>query len=497
MENQGSRVSTGVPGLDHVLTGGLPRNHVYLVRGDPGAGKTTLSLQFLLEGRRRGERGLYVALGETKEELDEIAVSHGWNLEGIDIFELNDGPQAGAATNYTLFHPSEVELGETTRRVMEAFDTVKPSRLVFDSLSEMRLLARDPLRYRRQILGLKRFFLGRQCVVLLLDDGSTEVGELQLQSITHGVLQLDNMSPEYGGERRRLRVVKLRGVSARGGFHDFTIQRGGLVVHPRLVASEYRETGTHELVSSDVKGLDDLCGGGLNRGSSTLILGPAGAGKSTVALQFVIAAADRGERATIFAFDEGVSTLAKRAAGLGMPLAELLRSERVRVIPIDPAELTPGQFSNLVQREVVAGARLIVIDSLNGYLNAMPEERFLVIQMHELLSYLGQQGVVTIMTLAQHGLVGEQVATPVDLSYLADGTLLLRYFEAGGEVHKAINMIKKRHGPHEKAIRELRMGPGGVHVGAPLRAFRGVLTGVPVYDSTQTPLVPERDGAAT
>lgn len=480
-----------------MLAGGLPPEHVYLVQGDPGAGKTTLSLQYLLEGRRRGERGLYIALGETKAELTEIAASHGWSLEGIDIFELNYAPDGAADSNYTMFHPSEVELGETTRRVTEAVEAVKPARLVFDSLSEMRLLARDPLRYRRQILAFKHFFIGKGCTVLLLDDGTSEVGDLQLQSIAHGVVTMEHLSPEYGGERRRLRVVKLRGVSFRGGYHDFTIERGGVVVYPRLVALEHREAAKHEQVSSDVKGLDDLCGGGLDRGSSTLILGPAGAGKSTVAAQFVVAAARRGERATIFAFDEGATTLCKRAAGLGMPLEEHIRNERVRVIQIDPAELAPTQFSNLVQREVVAGSRLVVIDSLNGYLNAMPEERFLMIQMHELLTYLNQQGVVTIMTLAQHGLLGDRMASPVDLSYLADSALLLRYFEAGGEVHKAVSMIKKRHGAHEKTIREFRVGAGGVRVGKPLDAFRGVLTGVPTYDGTHQPLLSEADDAAT
>jgi circadian clock protein KaiC len=497
METRTSSIMTGVPGLDHVLAGGLPSEHVYLVQGDPGAGKTTLALQYLLEGRRAGERGLYIALGETKAELAEIAASHGWSLEGIDVFELNDG-QAGAASNYTMFHPSEVELGETTKRVTEVVDAVKPSRLVFDSLSEMRLLARDALRYRRQILAFKQFFTGKGCTVLLLDDGTSEAGDLQLQSIAHGVVTMEHLSPEYGGERRRLRVVKLRGVAFRGGYHDFTIERGGVVVYPRLVASEHRERAKRDRVSSGVTGLDDLCGGGLDRGSSTLILGPAGAGKSTVALQFVLAAARRGERSTIFAFDEGSATLCARAAGLGMPLEEHMETGAVRVIQVDPAELAPSQFSNFVQREVAAGSKVVVIDSLNGYLNAMPEERFLIIQMHELLSYLSQQGVVTIMTLAQHGLLGDRMATPVDLSYLADSALLLRYFEAGGKVHKAISMIKKRHGPHEKTIREFCMGADGVRVGRPLEAFRGVLTGVPIYDGAHNPLMlDDDDGAAT
>jgi circadian clock protein KaiC len=497
MKTPTARITTGVPGLDHVLAGGLPAEHVYLIQGDPGAGKTTLALQFLLEGRRAGERGLYIALGETRAEITEIAASHGWSLEGIDIFELNEGPDGAASSNYTMFHPSEVELGETTRRVTDAVDAVKPSRLVFDSLSEMRLLARDPLRYRRQILAFKQFFIGKGCTVLLLDDGTSEVGDLQLQSIAHGVVTMDHLSPEYGGERRRIRVVKLRGVAFRGGYHNFTIERGGVVIYPRLVASEHREAAPRDRVSSGVKGLDDLCGGGLDQGSSTLILGPAGTGKSTVAVQFVIAAARRGERSTIFAFDEGAATLCARAASLGMPLEEHVAAGLVRLVQIDPAELAPSQFSNFVQREIETGSKLVVIDSLNGYLNAMPEERFLIIQMHELLSYLSQQGVVTIMTLAQHGLLGDRMSTPVDLSYLADAALLLRYFEAGGVVHKAVSMIKKRHGAHEKTIREFRIGADGVRVGKPLEAFRGVLTGVPVYDGAHGPLLLDDDVAAT
>ena len=479
-------IATGVSGLDHILAGGLPSEHVYLLQGDPGAGKTTLALQFLLEGRRTGERGLYIALGETRAELEEVAASHGWSLDGIDIFELTDGDGA-ASSNYTMFHPSEVELGETTRRLTEAVAALKPSRLVFDSLSEMRLLARDTLRYRRQILALKHFFIGKGCTVLLLDDGTSEVGDIQLQSVTHGVITMEHLSPEYGGERRRIRVVKLRGVAFRGGYHDFKIERGGITVYPRLVAADHRETVKQEQISSGVPGLDALCGGGLDRGSSTLLLGPAGTGKSTIAVQFAVAAARRGERSTIFAFDEGIATLFTRTAGLGMPLEVHVKAGLVRVIQIDPAELAPGQFSHCVQREVADGSRIVVIDSLNGYLNAMPEERFLVIQMHEILSYLSQRGVVTLMTLAQHGLLGDRMGSPVDLSYLADSALLLRYYEAGGAVHKAVSMIKKRHGPHEKTIRAFEIGRSGLAVGPPLTSFRGVLTGVPTYAGGSSP----------
>ena len=461
--------------------------------GEPWGGQDDARPQFLLEGARKREPGLYITLGETKSELAQVATSHGWSLDDVEVFELNEGDGRAKESQYTLFHPSEVELGETTRRLMERVDAVKPSRLVFDSLSELRLLARDPLRYRREILALKHAFIGRGCTVLLLDDGTSEAGDLQLQSIAHGVLTLDHLSPQYGGERRRIRIVKLRGVKFRGGYHDVTIETRGLVVHPRLVAAEHRVQSKPERISSGLRGLDGLCGGGLDRGSSTLLLGPAGTGKSTIALQFVLAAAGRGERSTILAFDEGMGTISARAAGLGMPLDEHMENDRVRIVQIDPAELAPSQFTNLVQDEVDGGSTLVVIDSLNGYLSAMPEERFLLIQMHELLAYLNQRGIVTIMTLAQHGLMGDRMVAPIDLSYLADAAMLLRYFEAGGEVHKAISMIKKRHGSHEKTIREFRLGSDGVCVGEPLHGFRGVLTGVPVFEGTgRPPLSPSR-----
>jgi circadian clock protein KaiC len=490
------RVTTGLPGLDHVLAGGLPAEHVYLVQGDPGAGKTTLALQYLLEGRRKGQRGLYVTLGETKAELSEVAESHGWSLDGIDVSELGEAGEGGKDSQYTLFHPSEIELGETTRRLMEAVASVKPQRLVFDSLSEMRLLARDPLRYRRQILALKQYFIGKRCTVLLLDDGTSEEGDLQLQSIAHGVIALDHLSPEYGAERRRVRIVKLRGVHFRGGYHDFTIEPEGVVVYPRLVAAEHREPAASETISTDSKELDALCGGGFERGSSTLILGPAGTGKSTLAVQIAIACARRGERSAIFGFDEAFATLRARTSGLEMPFAEFAAKDLIRFRQVDPAELAPSQFTNLVQAEVAAGARIVVIDSLNGYMNAMPDERFLVIQMHELLSYLSQQGVITIMTLAQQGLMGDRMVSPVDLSYLADSALLLRYYEARGEVHKAISMIKKRHGAHERTIREYRIGSGGLRVGNPLADFDGVLTGVPTFEAAHDGVRPmaEDDG---
>ena len=482
-------MSTGIPPLDHILGGGLPRDRIYLLQGDPGSGKTTMAVQFLLEGVRRKERVLYVTLSETKEELLDVAASHGWTLDGIDVFELSNlEDSVNPDVQYTLFHPAEVELGETTRRLLDAIERVKPTRLVFDSLSELRLLSGDPLRYRRQILAFKQFFVGKKCTALFLDDGTSKDGDLQLQSLAHGVFLTEQLAPEYGAERRRLRVVKLRGVKYRGGFHDFIIEKGGIALYPRLVAAEHRELSASERVTSGLPALDALCGGGLDRGSSTLVLGPAGTGKSTICSQFVISALERGERCVIFTFDEGQATLLARASGMGIALQKHVDAGTLRIKQVDPAELSPGQFTNLVQEEVTRGARMVIIDSINGYLNAMPEERFLLIQMHELLSFLNQAGIVSMMTMAQHGLVGDRMASPVDLSYLADTALLLRYFENEGTVHKAISVIKRRRGNHEAAIRELRMTAKGILVGEPLVGFRGVLTGVPVLTGDRRPL---------
>jgi circadian clock protein KaiC len=483
------RCGTGIAGLDDVLGGGLLRNRLYLVDGDPGAGKTTLATQYLLEGARLGESSLYITLSETTEELTAGAASHGWNLDGVTVVELvTEEAELDAEAQITMYHPSEVELHATTRRVLEAVERANPARVVFDSLSEMRLLAQHSLRYRRQILALKQFFIGRRCTVLLLDDKTSEGSDLQLQSIAHGVITLEHLAPLYGGARRRLRVVKLRGADYRGGFHDFTIRRGGLTVFPRLVAAEHHAEFEPSAVTSGVQELDDLLGGGPTRGTSTLVIGPAGSGKSTIALHYAVAAAERGEQAVVFTFDESIATLAVRARLLGIPLQEVRESGALRIQQIDPAEMSPGEFGYLVRCAVEQeGVRLIVIDSLNGYLNAMPEERFLTAQLHELLTYLGQQGVTTIMVIAQHGLVGSRAESPVDTSYLADSVILLRYFEDRGRVRKAISVVKKRSGPHEENIRELWFDAGGIHLGEPLTGLRGILTGVPT---------PESDGGA-
>jgi circadian clock protein KaiC len=481
--------STGISGLDQILGGGFPYDRVYLVEGDPGSGKTTLGLQFLREGLRLGEKVLYVTLSETRSELAAVAQSHGWTLDGMAIHELAAGDESAFKPDdqYTFFHPSEVELGETTKAVLTQVEEVNPTRVVFDSLSEMRLLAREPLRYRRQILGLKQFFVGRRCTVLLLDDRTSHAGDLQLQSLAHGVVALEQLAPEFGAERRRLRVVKLRGVKYQGGFHDFNITTGGLAVFPRLVAASSRTNRSQGSVDTGVAEFNALLGGGLDRGTSTLFIGPAGAGKSALATQVAVAATKRGEHVAMYLFDEGLETFRRRAAGLGADVAPFIDSGHMVLTQVDPAEMSPGEFADRVRGDVDRGhASLVVIDSLNGYINSMPEERFLLTQLHELFMFLRQSGVLTISIVAQHGLIGNMQA-PIDMSYLADNVVLLRFFEAAGEVRQAISVLKKRSGVHEKTIRELRLQPSGIMLGEPLKEFHGVLTGVPSFAGMRAP----------
>jgi circadian clock protein KaiC len=477
---------SGVPGLDDVLTGGFVRGRLYLVEGVPGSGKTTLALQFLMEGARRGEPVMYVTLSESEEEITAVAESHGWTLEGISIREIIPSEQTlNSDDQYTMFHPSEVELSETTQALLADVERIKPRRIVFDSLSELRLLAGSPLRYRRQILALKQFFAKRRVTVLLLDDLTGTDRDLQVQSIAHGALSLEQTNPDYGVDRRRLRVVKYRGRNFRGGYHDYLIRRGGIIVYLRLVAAEHRGNKLRGKISSDVPALDALLGGGLEEGTSTLIVGAAGTGKSTIAAQFACAAAKRGQHSALFIFDESSETLITRAAGLGIELQKYVEAGNVLIQPVDPAELSPGEFVHHIRSAVEShNASVIVIDSLNGYLNAMPGERFLVVQLHELLMYLGHHGVATILIGAHQGLIGTAMITPVDASYLADAVILLRYFEARGEVRQAISVVKKRGSKHERTIREFRLGNGQLEVGEPLRQFRGVLTGTPVYEPT-------------
>lgn len=485
-----ARLSTGIPGLNAILGGGLPPNRLYLVHGEPGCGKTTLALQFLLAGVAAGESGLFVTLSETKDELEAVARSHGLSLDGIGVFEIRAGEDnLKPEEQYTAFHPSEVELGETVQTLLAEVERAKPARLVIDSLSEMRLLARDPVRYRRQIAALKQFFLSRGSTVLFLDDMASRASEHQFQTLAHGVVLLERYVPAYGRERRRLQVTKLRGVEYHGGYHDFTIRRGGMQVFPCLVAADHPQLPAAGQVASGVAELDTLLGGGPLRGTSALVIGPAGVGKSTVCLQYALAAGGRGEHATVFSFDEGRETTLVRSAALGMDLRPHAAAGTIDLQQIDPAMLSPGEFMSRVREAVERRrSRLIVIDSLNGYLNAMPGEKYLVIQMHELLTYLTQQGVLTLVVMAQHGLVGHQ-ESPVDVSYLADIVLLLRYFEHGGRVRKAISVVKNRGGGHEDAIREFQIGPVGVRVGDPLTAFQGVLGGTPAYTGEAGPLM--------
>jgi circadian clock protein KaiC len=483
---------TGIDGLDDIMMGGFTRRRLFLVEGVPGSGKTTLALQFLMAGARRGDAVLYVTLSETQEELRAVAASHGWSLDGITIRELT--PPEGALDvdgQNTMFHPSEIELASTTRLILEDVDRLKPSCVVFDSLSELRLLAGSALRYRRQILALKQYFSTRECTVVLLDDMTASEHDLQMQSIAHGVVRLEQLNPEYGSERRRLRVVKYRGVAFRGGYHDYIVRKGGLQVFPRLVAAEHRQPVTRAKLPSLLPELDALLGGGIEEGTSTLVVGAAGTGKSTLAAQFAAAAGDRGERAALFLFDEHPSTLLTRCTTMKVPLEAHVNSGLITLQQVDPAELTPGELTHNIRAAVEErDVRVVVIDSLNGYLNAMPEERFLTIQLHELLMYLGQRGVATVLIGAHQGLIGAQMHTPVDASYLADAVILLRYFEARGEVRQAISVMKKRGGSHERTIREFHMDGDGIRVGQVLNHFRGILTGVPVYEGpagTQEP----------
>ncbi len=490
-------MTVGVAGLDNILNGGLPPNRVYLIEGEPGTGKTTLALQFLMEGARLGDSGLYITLSESKQELVAAAQSHGWSLDGFSIYEMIPPEESlKLESQYTIFHPSEIELGETTNAVLEQVERLKPQRVVFDSLSEVRLLAGDPFRFRRQILALKQYFAGRHSTVLLLDDKLHGTQDLQVHSIVHGVISLEHLAVEYGAERRRLRITKLRGSTFRGGYHDFVINTGGVAVFPRLVAAEHHVEYKRESITSGIKELDALLGGGLDRGTATLILGPAGSGKSTLGAQFAAATAARGELTAAFVFDELKETFIARAAGVGTDVRSSINDDLFTIQQVDPAELSPGQFAHTIRSAVsVHGAKVIIIDSLNGYLNAMPDERFLTIQMHELLTYLNQKGVVTILVMGQHGFVGTSMGSPVDVSYLADTVMLLRYFESDGSVHRAISVIKKRSGPHEHTIREFNITSNGIRIGPPLSQFRGVLTGVPTYEGTDKALGEEGDVA--
>ena len=485
-----ARVSTGSVGLDNILGGGLDGQRMYLYEGRPGTGKTTLALQFLLEGLRLKERVLYVALSESEAELKLVAKRHGWSLDGVDIFELVPPETTlNPDRELTVLQPAELELSETVSSIFDRVESLDPSRVVIDSLSELRLLAQNSLRYRRQVLALKHFFSQRRCTVVLLDDLTSKDTDLQLHSIAHGVVLLEQLAIDYGAQRRRLSVIKMRGIEFRGGYHDFNIVKGGMAIYPRLVAAEHHREFKAEFAPSGNAELDRLLGGGLERGTNALLIGSAGVGKSSIALTYAIAATERGEHAVFYAFDEGRGTVEARAKTLGLALRPALDSGHLRFQQIDPAELSPGEFAANVRQSVEVGrATVVVVDSLNGYLNAMPDGRFLILQMHELLSYLSQRGVLTILILAQHGLVGP-MDTPLDISYLADGVLMLRYFEFDGSVRRALSVVKKRSGNHEHSIREFKLSHQGITVGPPLKGFSGIFTGTPVYKGEEAPLM--------
>jgi circadian clock protein KaiC len=489
------KVSTGNAGMDSILSGGLPSNRLYLIEGAPGSGKTTLALEFLIAGVALGERVLYVTLSETREELEVVAESHGWNLAGFDVFELSAADEViGGGSEQSILHPWEMELGETIGLIQREVERVKPRRVVFDSLSETRLLAQDPLRYRRQVLALKQFFAGRNSTVVLVDDmtGAGDGQDTHLHSLCHGVITLERLTLDFGAARRRLQVQKLRGVDFVAGYHDFTIRKGGLEIYPRLIAANHHASYVGEPVPSGVPEIDALLNGGPLRGTCMLITGPAGAGKTTIALQYLHAASERGEKATIYEFDERIGTLQSRSEAFSLDIKPHVENGRLRVEQVDPAELSPGEFTARVRYQVEQrGIKMLVIDSLNGYMAAMPQEQQLILQMHELLSYLSQQGVVTLLINPQQGLLGS-MSTNLSISYVADAVMLLRFFEAEGRMRKAISVVKNRAGQHEDAIREFRVDADGVRVGQPLTEFRGVMTGTPEYLGQVDPLLEDR-----
>ena len=481
--DEGGPVSSGSPALDYILGGGYAANRVHLIEGEPGAGKTTLGLQFLLEGCAKDERCLYITLSESRDELHHVARTHGWSLDGIEIFELVP-PELSLdqEREQSIVYASDLELGETVGMVMEEVERVAPARIVFDSLSEIRLLSQGPLRFRRQVLALKHYFAKHNCTVLFLDDLTQNEDDLSLHSLAHGVVRLDHVAKAYGAERRRLRVYKMRGRPFRGGYHDLAIRTGGVEIFPRLVASAHPDDGhAPRQAASGIEELDQLVGGGLDHGTSTLVIGPSGSGKSTLVMQYIYAGLKRGEKAFFISFDETEAVFMRRTCGLGMDTKPFREQGLFTFRQVDPAELSPGELTAVLREQVEAGASMVVLDSLSGYQHAMPEEQFLLLQMHEIVTYLNQQGVLTFLILAQTGMVGP-MQSPVDLTYLSDAVLLLRFFEAQGEIRRAISTLKKRTGRHEATIRELGIDSHGLRVGPKLEGFRGVLTGTPTLE---------------
>lgn len=479
---------TGIPEFDVILRGGLPLHRLHLLEGAPGSGKTSIALRFLMEGVAMGERCLYVTLSETVEELTTSALSHGWGLEGINFFELVPA-EASLESQQTVLYAAEVEFGETMRQITERIEAVSPDRLVIDSLSELRLLAQDALPYRRQLLALKQYLQGRDITTLVLDDLTARDNSNELHSLVHGVVTLEQIERDYGAARRRMRIAKMRGTAYQSGWHDFALVTGEVLVFPSLIAEEHRRKFEIEALRSGVAGLDEILGGGLDRGTTTLLVGPSGVGKSSMATRYAMAGVQQGEHVAYFSFDETFEVLSRRAEALGLPVVQAVEEGKLAWTRTNPSRLSPGEFVWQVRRQVEDHkARVVVIDSLNSYLSTMPEERSLELHLHELLTYLNNQGVVTILILAQQGIVGN-VDNPVDLSFLSDTVVVLRFFEAGGTVRKAISVIKKRTGTHELAIREYQLFPEGMRVGPPLLQLRGVLSGLPTYSGPQEPLL--------
>jgi circadian clock protein KaiC len=491
LEQQTAKVSTGIAGLDEILRGGLPKHHLHLVEGSPGTGKTTLGLQFLIAGHQQGEPGLYVTLSETKAEIIAVAAAYGWSLEGVTILEMMTlDDELKPSRQYSMFHRSEVELTPIMQAVLEEVEKSKPSRVVFDSLSELRIIARDSIRFRRQVLALKQFFAERKITALLLED-STQPGanEHQLQGLCHGVITLEQVNSGYGAKRRRLDIIKMRGTHFIGGLHDYSIKEmQGIVLYPRLIAAEYFQEFSRDSVKSGSADLDRLLGGGLQLGTSNMLIGAAGTGKSTIVMQYAIEMASAGEKAVVFSFDETLSILMDRSKRLGQDLKHLVDSGKLSIIQIDPAEMTPGEFAQLVVASVRKDqAKLVVIDSLNGYLHAMIDKHFLLSQLHELFNFLNQQGVLTLVVVSQDGILGQDVSAPIEVSYLADSLIYLRFFEDRGRVRKAISVVKKRSSEHEETIREFRSTAHGIEIGEPLESFHGILSGNPFHASANLP----------
>jgi circadian clock protein KaiC len=489
-------VSTGIEGLDAVLNGGLPRGHFFLVEGNAGAGKTTMGLQFLMAGVRAGENVLYVTLSESEKEIKKIAHSHGWSLDGVTIYEFMPNEDSlGSDDQYSAFHPSDVEFEDSMQNILRQVERVLPTRVVIDSLTEIRLLARDSLRYRRQVVALKLFFANRDCTVILLDERTKDEHDIHLQSVAHGVLILETISREYGRTRRRMQVAKMRGSVYREGYHDHRIVTGGMEVFPRLRRSEYSGEMPSGFGLSGVKNLDSIWNGGLDRGTSTLLLGPAGSGKSSIALTYAITAARAGEFVALLLFEELIHLASKRGAGLNLDPRPWVASGNLLMEQIEPAEMAPGEFVQRVRDMVEKrGARVVIIDSLNGLIKAMPDESHLTLLIRDLLAFLNHRGVLTFIVLAHGGVMGPDMTTPVDLSYLADNVMLFRFFEVGGRMRKAISVIKKRGGGHEDTVRELQMTNEGIAIGDPMLEFRGILSGAPMYGGPN-PALRESDGS--